>query len=224
MANSVEPPILLSRLMAFVFAALAVVVVVLIITVAKMFPLDKTQVFFLETEPRENMEIRLSSFSPDNQNLETYKQAFIKEYIKARNEVIPSPSQMQRKWSATNEGSVYSWSAPDVYKQFANTAMYIALMNDIPDFEFRCPVEFHGGLAPRGPDKYAVRFSYFCTDNNSGQECKKDYTIAIKLELEDKVKWSERLRNPLGIRVVEYKLESGDGDPLETGFLCDFAE
>ena len=34
------------------------------------------------------------------------------------------------------------------------------------------------------------------------------------------IKWSDRLDNPLGIRVSEYEIESENGDPLNTGYLA----
>ena len=33
------------------------------------------------------------------------------------------------------------------------------------------------------------------------------------------MKWVDRLNNPLGVRVSEYIIESGNGDPLDTGYL-----
>lgn len=213
MSDSIEPPILLSRLMTFVFSAALVVVVVLIVTLTKMYPLNKTQIFFLTTQPRNDLEIRLSPFSPDENNLEVYKQAFIKEYIKARNEIIPNAGVMQKKWSATEDGTVYTWSTPEVYNDFSKTSMWLAYMDEVPDFEFHCPVEFTG-MSPRTENTYAVSFRYFCT-NSDGQTTKKDYTIVLKLKLEDTIKWTDRLDNPLGIRVSEYRVESGESDPLD---------
>ena len=35
------------------------------------------------------------------------------------------------------------------------------------------------------------------------------------------INWADRLNNPLGIRVSEYVVESGNGDPLDTGYLAD---
>lgn len=213
MANSIEPPILMSRLMTFVFAASLVVVVALIVTLAKMYPLERTQVFFLTTQPRADLEIVLSDFTPDADNIEIYKQAFIKEYVKARNEIVPSANAMQRKWSASADGTVYQWSTPEVYSRFANTRMWLAYMDEVPDFEFRCPVEFTA-LAPRSENTYAISFRYFCTDS-SGQVDEKDYTIEVKLEMENTIKWTDRLNNPLGLRVSEYNVEHGDDDPLD---------
>ncbi|MDR0741200.1 MAG: hypothetical protein LBF28_00295 [Rickettsiales bacterium] len=209
----------MSRLMTFVSAASLVVVVVLVITLVKMYPLDKTQVFFLTTQPKAELEIKLTSFTPNADNIDIYKQAFIKEYIKARNEIIPSAVAMRRKWD--REGTVYMWSTPGVYSAFENTRMWLAYMEEAPDFEFRCPVEFTGITAPRAHDPhtgelntYAVSFRYFCT-NSDGQTSEKDYTIEVKLEHENVIKWTDRLNNPLGLRVSEYKVESGNGDPLD---------
>ena len=213
MSNNIEPPILLSRLMIFVFASALVVLVVMIITLTKMYPLDRTQVFFLTSEPKENTQIVLSEFTPDAENIETYKQAFIKEYIKARNEIVPNASIMQRKWSATRDSGVYEWSTPEVYSKFQKTAMWTAYMNELPDFEFTCPVEFTN-IAPHTKDSYAVSFKYFCT-NSGGQTTKKDYTITVKLDMENTIKWTDRFNNPLGLRVAEYQIESGNGDPLD---------
>ncbi len=221
MPDRIEPPTLLSRIMTFVFAAALVVVVVLIITLYKMFPLNRPQVFFLMTQPRSDLEIRLAELPPTDENLDIYKRAFIREYIKARNEIVPNTKTMCQKWNNDENGIVRTWSTSDVYNAFTQTNLWTALMNDVPDFEFTCPVEFQpGAIAPRSNDTYAVSFSYFCA-NSDGQIDKKDYTIVLRLELDGDatIKWSDRLNNPLGIRVAEYRIESGNGDPLDTGYL-----
>jgi len=197
----------------------------MIITLGKMFPLHRTQVFFLTTLPKTNTEIQITNFTPTEENIEDYKKAFIKEYIKARNEIIPNASVMQRKWSNAKDGIVNSWSTPEVYAQMQKTSMWISYMTEPPDFEFTCPVEFTG-VVPRTDDTYAVSFRYFCTNNaNTGGQApeknstivlRKDYTITVKVDLENKtMQWADRLNNPLGIRISEYKIESENGDPLD---------
>ena len=78
----------------------------------------------------------------------------------------------------------------------------------------------NGAIAPRGNDVWAVTFRYFCSDIDR-QTDKKEYTIRIKLDApsDATIKWDERFNNPLGIRVSEYVVESGNGDPLDTGYL-----
>lgn len=221
MQDRIEPPVLISRLMTFVFASSLVVLGALGVTLYKMFPLNRPQVFFLMTQLRSDVDVRLTEMPPADENLEIYKRMFIREYIRARNEVMPNMNVMRRKWNNSDDGVVRAWSSPDVYQAFTETGMWNAIMNDIPDFKFSCPVEFQtGAIAPRTDDTYAVNFTYYCT-NSDRQGTTKDYTIVLKLEMDDgaTVRWADRLNNPLGIRVTEYTVESNNGDPLNTGYL-----
>ncbi len=222
MQDRIEPPILLSRLVVFLFAGAVVVLAALGFTLYKMFPLNRPQVYFLMTQPRENLEITLTELPPTDENMKWFMRAFIREYIKARNEITPDSRAMLRKWNNDENGVVHTWSTPDVYAAFTQTNMWTALMNNTPDFEFSCSVEFeNGAITPRTADTFAVSFKYFCEDSG-GQTDKKDYTIIVKLQMDDNatLKWSDRLDNPLGLRVSEYKIESGNGDPLNTGYLA----
>jgi len=220
--NRIEPPILLSRLMLFVFTTMLVVLVVMLVTVYNMYPLNRPQVFFLMTAPQDNLTVVLRELVPVDENLDNFKRTFIREYIRARNEIVPNAAEMREKWNNADNGVVYEWSTQDVYNAFTQTNMWNAWMGGVPDFEFSCSVEFdNGAISPRGNDVYSVKFRYFCSDSNRQMD-KKDYTIQLKLEMEDNatIKWDERLDNPLGIRVSEYTIESGNGDPLDTGYLA----
>ena len=221
MNNPIEPPVLISRLFTFVFAGALTVALVLVLAVVRLTPLTRTQIFFLTTVPHDAMEISLTSVAIDDRNMEIFKESFIKEYIKARNEIIPNAAAMQRRWRAEYNGTVFVWSSPEIYAHFAQRRMVNALMLDIPEFEFRCSVNF-GQIAPRANNKFAVGFLYSCTDadgqplrDSAGQPLRKEYTIAIQLEMRPKIKWEERLRNPLGLKVIEYMIEVGGSDPLD---------
>ena len=231
MQTRVEPPILLSRLMIFVFAAMLVVLGVLGITLYNMYPLNRPQVFFLMSAPKNDLEIVLREMVPSDENLDIYKRTFIREYIRARNEIVPNAREMRTKWNNDVDGVVYAWSAPDVYSAFTQTNMWNAWMSGVPDFEFSCSVEFDTtntlAIEPINTEnnEYSVNFKYFCEDSNRQMD-KKDYKIRIKLDMADtpEIKWSDRMNNPLGIRVSEYTVESGNGDPLDTGYLTDDGE
>ena len=214
MQNRVEPPILLSRMLTFVFATAVVVLAVMGITLYKMFPLNRPQVFFLTTQLSHKLEVTLQDMAPTSENLDRYKRAFIKEYIKARNEISSNINAMRKKWTNDPTAAVRAWSSDAVYNDFARTRMWTALMNEIPGFELKCPVEFESGaITPRGENMYAVKFRYFC-ENSNGQVAAKDYTIVLELgsDIDTATQWVDRLNNPLGIRVVRYAVESVDGD------------
>ena len=214
MQSRIEPPILLSRLMTLVLATALVVLGVMGLTLYKMFPLNRPQVFFLMTRPSHTLDVTLREIPPTDENLDRYKRAFIKEYIKARNEISANINVMRKKWTNTPDAAVRSWSTDDVFNEFSQTRMWTALMNEIPGFELKCPVEFEtGAITPRGTDMYAVKFRQFC-ENSDGQVAAKDYTIVLRLQSDEetKAKWTDRLNNPLGIRVSQYTVESVDGD------------
>lgn len=220
MNKTVEPTALMSRLMTFVFAGAAALVLILVLAIVRMMPPEKTHVFFLTTTPHDNLEIALTSVPINDGNIDIFRENFVKEYITARNEIFANAGGMQRKWRAEYGGQIFSWSTPAVYGAFANTRMVNAMLNDMPGFEFRCFVNFKGGVQPRSENaaleqyRYAVQFTYSCTDN-AGQIMSKDYTIAVTLEMQDKIRWDERLRNPLGVKVTDYTIESGGTDPLD---------
>ena len=226
--NTIEPPVLMSRIMTFVFAAAFATVVVLVLSISNLLPLNRTQVFFLTTSPRENMEITVTPYAPNDTNMEIFRENFIKEYIKLRNEVIPNIQVMRRKWEAGSSGAVYIMSALPVFADFLETGMVSVIMSDITEFRRRCPVEFiaRPTLLSRNSDgsfTYEVRFRYYCDDadaighDNTGQTAKKDYTIHLTIGFRETIKWATRLDNPLGLYVSEYRVIGGS-DPLNFGF------
>lgn len=215
MQNRIEPPVLLSRLLVFVFAGAVVVTFVMFMTLGKMFPLNRPEVFFITTKPENASVIQINELPPDNQNLDLYKQAFVMEYVRARNEIEQNLSIMRQKWGSA-DGVIAAWSTPDVYNAFRKTGLYTAIIQDYPDFAFECNVNFRGRPMQLKQNLYTVKFEYYCSDNN-GQTDIKDYTINVGVTMDDaaKIKWTERLNNPLGVRVSEYVVDGG-ADPLDT--------
>ena len=214
MQNRIEPPVLLSRLLIFVFAATVVVLFVLAMTIEKMFPLERPEVFFITTRPESAMQI--TELRPDDSSLEKYKNAFVMEYVRARNNVLSNVAFMRKKWEPN--GIIETWSRPDVYNNFKKTGMFNAMTRDYSEFEFECPTEIRA-VHPVTNNVYNVTLSYYCK-HNGGQTAKKNYTIRIGLAFEEngRTRWRERLDNPLGIKVSEYVVVNGDGDPLDTGY------
>ena len=218
MQNRVEPPILLSRLLTLVFAATLVVLAVLLVTLYNLFPLERPEVFFLRSVNTNSTEITLTQVIPDEDNLDAYKRAFIAEYIKYRNEITPSVRTMEKNWNSQN-GAVKTMSTEDVFAEFFYTSMYQEFLLKGGVFDFSCSVEFSPRpVVPYNNDgaTYTVDFKWFCT-NSYGQTDRKDYRIKITLVTDDtqSIKWTDRMENPLGLRVSGYSVESGDGDPLD---------
>jgi type IV secretory pathway component VirB8 len=214
----IEPTSLISRLMVFVMAGAVTVLIVLIATLSEMFPLERTQIFFLKSEPSANQVISIEKFGMTLANIGEYKNVFIKEYVVKRNQILPDNGTMQTRWRSDKNGVVYAYSSIDVYSKFIDTEMWNAVMvGKYQPLTFNCNVSF-GKIIPRQRtsdfEKYAVNFRYICYDESARQSISKDFTIALSLAFQTNINWDERLENPLGLKVVGYEIESGDTDPL----------
>lgn len=214
MQDRVEPPILLSRLLIFVFAGTVVVLFAMLLSLEKMFPLNRPQIFFLTSRPIDTT-VQLTEMPPTDENMEMYKRAFVMEYVRTRNEIEKNTSAMRKKWGNA-DGIMASWSSKPVYDEFLKTELYVALTNNYPGFEFVCPVNIKR-VIPLRENQYRVEMAYHCEDNN-GQINQKNYTIRIGLSESPKqdMEWGDRMNNPLGLKVSEYTIENGEGDPLNT--------
>lgn len=209
-----DPNTFTARMMSFVLAAAIATALALVFAVSNMFPLTKTQIFLLNSHRAETQVVEIQPLPVNDKTLTDYKENFIKEYIRARNEIIPNINVMRYKWRSP-DGPVYIWSSREIYANFTETQLWSAFMHDSPDPAFSCPVEFQSPvIEPRGNDKFAVRFRWFCTSESSGQTMPKDFTIVIGLTYAPEIKWNAKQKNPLGLQVSEYRIESGDGDPL----------
>ena len=219
MQRRIEPPVLLSRLLMFVFAGTVVVLFVLFMTLGKMFPLNRPQVFFLTSKPATGATVQVSEMPPSMANFDMYMSAFVMEYIRLRNDVERNTGTMRVKWGNGPGGVVAAWSDAMIYAKFQQTGMYKAIMTDYPDFEFTCNVDFVGAPIMLSQNVYRTNIRYSCASAD-GQTDKKDYTIIVGLRVIDNasVPWIERLNNPLGLKVEKYEIDGGAGDPLDTGY------
>lgn len=225
MAKIVEPPILMSRILTFVLATSVVVVLALLVTLWKMIPLERPEVFFLYT-PTRSANIIIDPLVPNASNknaLNKYKEGFVREYVIARNTLYANSGMTRKNWLRI----IRPWSSTKVYSAFTKTRLYkdFALGEQIPNVS--CNVNFSSPtndepVLRMNNDTYNVKFTWVC-ENIGGQTTQKNYTIQIKIQsdLDKKISGTmenlEKLRdNPLGIQVVQYDILVGHGDPLDS--------
>lgn len=215
----IEPPILMSRLMTFVVATAVVVLGVLIVTFDKMFPLNRPQVFFLTSQNLADKELTLTEIP---ENLEIYKQQFVKEYVRERNEIVPDLAIMRAKWATDDNGIVKTRSTDAVFGQFTLTDMVNIVRRDLDEaFTIKCDVEYPASnpVVPYANHRntYLVSFTYVCNYGPLGDmEYRYPYKLRVTLESngQDAVRWAERMQNPLGIRVSGYEVIDSNNNAL----------
>ncbi len=230
MQNRTEPPVLLSRLLTLVLAASVVIAIILVITLFKMFPIERPQVFFLTTRLKPDTEVILQDMP---QNIEVFKFSFLKEYIKARNEFsFDDLLATHRKWVNKDDGIVRIWSSPEVFENFKNTVLWYVeedLYRDLQNGQqtsvhFACTVDFDttGAITEfqKEEDTYLVKFKYKCSPAGVVAPITYHAKVKLKTDITDKTKWANRVENPLGIIVdnIEYFYENSElaNDPLNT--------
>lgn len=220
MQSRIEPPILLSRLMTFVMATSLVVLFVLILTLDKMFPLNRPQVFFLTSQSFDDKEFLLTKMP---ENLKLYEQEFVRNYVLERNEIVPDLAIMRSKWANSSDGIIKTRSTDAVFGKFAMTDMVNVIRQNLDEsFDIKCDVEFdeNGSVLPDTNVKnaYIVKFTYICSYGLLGdQEHRQRFTLRVKVASSAKnaLKWADRVENPLGIRVVDYAVIDKNGRVLE---------
>ena len=221
----IEPPILISRLMTFVMATSLVVLCTLVFTFDKMFPLNRPQIFFVETQKLGDKELILTELPED---FNKYKEQFIREYIKERNEIVPDLAIMRAKWANNDDGIVKTRSTDSVFGEFVKLG--IVKLVDVADeaLNVTCTVEFPVtyNVVQNTKDNslYHVTFFYRCI-TESMQKIQK-YNMIVRLEsgARNAVRWAERMQNPLGLKVQAYVVKAeNDGDavsdPLNWPFM-----
>ncbi len=226
MAKIVQPPVLMSRILAFVLATSVVVLGALVFTLMKMMPLERPEVFFLYT-PTRSANVVIEPLDPSSSNnkvaLNNYKEGFVREYVIARNTLSAVPGATRRNWARI----VKPWSANDIFSKMVKTPLYkeFALGDQLPNVS--CDVNFSSPnndkpVLKMNNDTYNVKFTWVCK-NSGGQTTQKNYKIQIRIksDLDEKISGTlenlEKLRNnPLGIQVVQYDILDGRGDPLDS--------
>ncbi|MDR0449002.1 MAG: hypothetical protein LBG89_00885 [Rickettsiales bacterium] len=195
----------MSRILAFALAAMLAVAFVLWFTLDNLFPLSKKQIFFMSEQERF---ITISPYYPNSKNLELFKENFIRQYINERLGVIPNASAMSRRWGAA--GRIRAWSSPEVYRDFSTEKRTQAVLAAEPFWSTR--VYFLGNPTPRGQDRYSVRVKIIdekIDELGAGQTEAKISTIILRLTFENDrvVRWDDRLKNPFGVVVSEFRIE-----------------
>lgn len=227
MSKTIEPPVLMSRILTFTLATSIVVLAALAFTLFKMFPIERPQVFFLLT-PTRSTNLVIEPMNPDSANKQAileFKKGFIKEYVTARNQLYINPMVTRENWVNV----VKQWSTPAVYNNFMRTKLYKSyIFNETPPM-MTCDVNFDPvddeSIRYTSGDNFIVRFAWICKNENiGGQTLQKSYKIRIRIESELVGGATEldleRLRNnPLGIQVSEYTImddSESKGDPLNS--------
>lgn len=225
MPKVIQPPVLMSRILMFVFATSVVVLCAMALALMKMMPLERPEVFFLQNRTvAVNTVIEpMDANSLNNAALREYEEGFIREYIIVRNTLSGNIAQTQKNWATV----IKPWSSNRVYGALTRTALYSEYASSNQPPMISCSVNFTDNnkdqaVVKTGTNEYVATFVWVC-ENIGGQSAQKNYKIRLKIQsvldeksLDAAQKLNKLRDNPLGVRVVEYTVLDGNGDPLDS--------
>ncbi len=203
-----------SRMLALLFLAALTVLVFLLFAVQYMNPTTRTQVFYLESEPRLERKVSVEPFKPDEKNRQEFiklARILVQEYVEQRESYNAGGYQeAAQKWAVG--GPVYAFSSPEVYEQFTQGDSYKTGVNPYNDISKTViptniePLDYYG-------KKYRLNIEVLETDKNTLQTVRNTFTIDITLDVIPLTETNlEELDNPLGIRVVGYEIMGTEWD------------
>ena len=146
MAKIVEPPVLTSRILAFMLAASVVVLGVLVVTLIKMVPLERPEVFFVSASSALS-NVSIKGMEPDAAMTRSYEEGFIREYIIARNTLYQNTETTRNNWTRI----VKPWSSSDVFANLTKTGLYrvYAKENQLQPIECNVQVAAEAAITAR---------------------------------------------------------------------------
>jgi type IV secretory pathway component VirB8 len=217
-----EPNVLQTKITIFVLTGLVLTLGILLVTVYKMFPLNRPQIFFLRSVNRDNQDVQIiNKLQKSDKMLQNYKVAFINEYIQHRNEIHQNRNVMEKKWNAS-DGAIRIWSDDKVYEEFSKTKAFKRYMNAKQSPNVTCgtnvteTLPLTADVNTPNKERYQVGVIYSCVDKY-GYTTQTSYKIHVDIATDNTtLRWKNRLDNPLGLKVVQYKVVDGQTDPLDT--------
>jgi type IV secretory pathway component VirB8 len=177
--------------------------IVLIISILNMIPLNRVEPFMLtfqdKTEQIVNIEPLLNISDSD-----VITESYVRQYVVQRNALLPDINEMTMRWGT--EGPVRYMSSPVVYQDFVNQTRDALEQAQNSGFTRSVDIISVNRLSK---DVWQAEIetkdmSYGATEPDVSR-----WTIILRIGyfLNPKVKYSLRLKNPVGFTVREYSMK-----------------
>lgn len=177
--------------------------IILLLAISQVIPLYRVEPFLLTFQ---NKEEQVYNIQPVNRKMEDQREiteVFVREYVLLRSSFNRDIPEVEARWMPG--GMIQEMSAPSVYEDFIkNTAKraleLIRTRQMVRDVRIMTVNELGSGI---WQVEYETRDMY----PNSRTPEINYWTASLKVEYRNKrVKYKERLKNPVGFTVVNYSL------------------
>lgn len=174
---------------------------ILLMTVANILPLYRVEPYLLTLSNKEDQVYRIVPYSRNMEAQKSITETFVRQYVLLRTTLLPDVEEMEARWN--NGGDLQEMSSPIVYKDFLeNTGkklmqrmrkdgltsnVKIITVNEIEDAVWQV--------------EYSV--DYYLPSSYTPRTIR--YRASMKIQyVPRKVQYKERLKNPVGFKVISY--------------------
>lgn len=174
---------------------------ILLLTISNILPLYRVEPYLLTMSNKEEQVYRIVPYSRDMEAQKSITETFVREYLLLRTTLLPDIEEMNSRWN--NGGDLQEMSSPMVYKDFIdNTGR--KLMQRMRQEGLTSNVKI---LTVNEIDEAAwqVEYSvdYYLPSSYTPKTIK--YRASMRIQYQPRrVKFKERLKNPVGFKVISY--------------------
>lgn len=177
---------------------------VLILTISNILPLYRVEPYLLTLSNKEDQVYRIEPYSRDMEAKKSITETFIRQYLLLRTTLLPDIEEMESRWQ--EGGDLQEMSSPIVYQDFIkNTGVKlmqrmkndgltsnvkIITVNEIEDAVWQV--------------EYSV--DYYLPSSYEPKTLR--YRASMRIQyIQQRVQFKERLKNPVGFKVVSYNVK-----------------
>jgi type IV secretory pathway component VirB8 len=178
---------------------------ILLLTIANILPLYRVEPYLLTLANKEEQVYNIIPYSRDMEAQKSITETFVREYILLRTTLLSDIDEMQARWQ--NGGDLQEMSSNTVYADFMkNTAgnLMQRMKNDGLTSSVRILT-----VNEIGDSFWQVDFvvDYFLPSSYKPKTVKYRATVRIQYQRR-RVQFKERLKNPVGFKVVQYGIKT----------------
>lgn len=177
---------------------------ILLLTISNILPLYRVEPYLLTLANKTEQIYRIIPYSQDMESQKSITETFVREYVLLRTTLLPDIGEMEARWQ--NGGDLQEMSSAGVYQDFIkNTG--IVMMQKMKQDGLTSNVKILT-VNEVGDALWQVVYSidYYVPSSYTPQTRKYRATLKIQY-VPQRVKYGERLKNPVGFKVVSYGLK-----------------
>lgn len=201
--------------MARAFALVAVVSflanVLLLMALFSLVPLTRVQPFYLSTQDKDQQIIEVRRPKTLNIDKSVLGESFIRQYLLARLTVGTNIPTLENTWGI--DGIVAWESAPSVFQEFTKTSVPLIDQAKREGFtrHVRILTVFQVGTEPDGSEIWQADIEFNDMKRGAAEPELSKWRVTMRIEFlpaRQGLKWSQRLKNPLGFTVQNFGIKA----------------